>query len=46
LLVLRELLETAKIAPTIDRTYPLSDMLVAIRYVMEGHALGKVVMSV
>ena len=46
LLVLRELLETAKIAPAIDRTYSLGDVPAAIRYVMEGHARGKVVIRV
>jgi NADPH:quinone reductase-like Zn-dependent oxidoreductase len=45
LIVLRELLETGKVAPVIDRTYPLSDVPDAIRYLEEGHARGKVVIT-
>ncbi|MCW3043348.1 MAG: Alcohol dehydrogenase zinc-binding domain protein [Actinobacteria bacterium] len=44
--VLRELLEAGKIAPAIDRTYPLSEVPVAIRHMQEGHARGKVVIAV
>ncbi len=43
LMVMRELLEAGKVAPVIDRTYPLSDVPDAIRYLEEGHARGKVV---
>ena len=43
LIVLRELLEAGKVAPVIDRSYPLSDVPEAIRYLEEGHARGKVV---
>jgi len=46
LAVLRELLETRKITPVIDRTYPLSDAAAAIRYLEQGHARGKVVVTV
>jgi NADPH:quinone reductase-like Zn-dependent oxidoreductase len=46
LMALRELLEAGKIVPAIDRTYPLSDVPAAIRYVIEGHARGKVVITV
>jgi NADPH:quinone reductase-like Zn-dependent oxidoreductase len=44
--VLRELLEAGKIAPAIDRTYPLSEVPAAIRHMQEGHARGKVVIAV
>jgi NADPH:quinone reductase-like Zn-dependent oxidoreductase len=46
LMVLRVLLETGKVAPAIDRVYPLSGVPAAIRYVQEGHARGKVVITV
>ncbi len=35
-----------KVTPVIDRTYPLSDVPAAIRYLEEGHARGKVVITV
>jgi NADPH:quinone reductase-like Zn-dependent oxidoreductase len=44
--VLRELVEAGKVAPVIDRTYPLSEVPDAIRYVEQGHARGKVVITV
>jgi NADPH:quinone reductase-like Zn-dependent oxidoreductase len=46
LMALAELLGTGTIAPAIDRTYPLSDVPAAIRYFQEGHARGKVVITV
>ncbi|MDX6316026.1 MAG: hypothetical protein QOF44_5490 [Streptomyces sp.] len=46
LAVLHELLESAKVTPVIDRTYELSDVADAIRYLDEGHARGKVVVTV
>ena len=33
-------------APSIDKTYPLSDAPAAVRYVIDGHARGKVVIAV
>jgi NADPH:quinone reductase-like Zn-dependent oxidoreductase len=42
LLFMKELLESGKIKPVIDRRYPLSEVPEAIRYVEEGHAKGKV----
>jgi NADPH:quinone reductase-like Zn-dependent oxidoreductase len=44
--VLKELIEAGKVTPVIDRTYPLSEVPEAIRYLEEGHARGKVVISV
>ena len=46
LLILKELLETEKVTPIIDRTYTLSEVPEAIRYLEEGHAQGKVVITV
>jgi NADPH:quinone reductase-like Zn-dependent oxidoreductase len=46
LIVLRDLIESGQIAPVIDRTYPLSDAAAAIRYMLDGHATGKVVITV
>jgi NADPH:quinone reductase-like Zn-dependent oxidoreductase len=45
LLYMKELLESGKIKPVIDRRYPLSEVAEAIRYVEEGHAKGKVVIT-
>ena len=46
LLIIKELLEAGKVAPVIDRCYPLSEVPEAIRYLEEGHAQGKVVITV
>ena len=46
LVILKELFETGKIATVIDRRYPLSETAEAIRYLEEGHAQGKVVITV
>jgi NADPH:quinone reductase-like Zn-dependent oxidoreductase len=43
---LRVLIESGKIVPVIDRTYPLSQTPAAIRHVQDGRARGKVVISV
>jgi NADPH:quinone reductase-like Zn-dependent oxidoreductase len=43
---LKGLLGDAKIQPVIDRTYELSEIQEAIRYLEEGHAQGKVVITV
>lgn len=42
----KELIEAGKVTPVIDKTYPLSEVPEAIGYVGEGHAKGKVVISV
>jgi len=46
LTVLRELVESGKIAPAVDRTYPLSETAAAVRYMHDGHARGKVVITI
>ena len=43
---LKELLEAGKVVPVIDRCYPLSEAAEALRYLGEGHARGKVVITV
>ncbi len=45
LLVLKDLLEAEKITPVIDRHYKLSEVPAALRYLGEGHARGKVVIT-
>jgi NADPH:quinone reductase-like Zn-dependent oxidoreductase len=46
LLHLRQLLEKGSVMPVIDRSYPLGEVPAAIRYLEEGHARGKVVITV
>ena len=46
LIVLNELIEAGKITPVIDRTYPLVDAPQAIRYLEQGQAIGKIVITV
>ncbi len=46
MIVLKELIEAGKVRPVIDRTYALTDAPQAIRYVEEGRARGKVVITV
>src|ERR671932_1562533 len=42
MIVLKELIESGKLTPVIDRTYPLAEVPEAIRYLEGGHARGKV----
>jgi NADPH:quinone reductase-like Zn-dependent oxidoreductase len=44
--ILRDLIESGQVTPAIDRTYTLSETATAIRYVHEGHARGKVVITI
>lgn len=46
LLALRDLIETGKVTPLIDRTYPLARAAEAIGYLAEGHARGKIVITI
>jgi NADPH:quinone reductase-like Zn-dependent oxidoreductase len=45
LVVLKDLIESGKVTPVVDRTYSLSDTPEAFRYLEEGHAQGKVVIT-
>jgi NADPH:quinone reductase-like Zn-dependent oxidoreductase len=45
LVYLRELIESGKLRPVIDRTYPLSEAREAVRYVGSGQARAKVVIT-
>jgi len=46
LALMKELIEAGKVKPVIDRRYPLSEVPEAMRYLKEGHARGKVVITV
>ena len=46
LLAVTELVDTGKLRPIIDRTYPLADAAAALQYIEAGHARGKVVITV
>ncbi len=46
LLALAELIGSGKVTPVIDRSYPLSQVGAAIGYLDQGHAGGKVVVTV
>jgi len=46
LTVLGDLMQSGKVKPVIDRTYPLSQIAEAMRYLETGHARGKVIITV
>src|SRR5947199_3054382 len=46
LTILADLMQSGKVKPVIDRTYKLSEVPAAIAYVEQGHARGKVVITV
>jgi NADPH:quinone reductase-like Zn-dependent oxidoreductase len=46
LVVMKDLIEAGKITPVIDRTFPLSEVPEAIRYLETGKARGKLVITV
>ena len=45
LIFLKELLETDKVKPVIDRRYTLTQVPEAMRYLEEGHTKGKIVIT-
>jgi NADPH:quinone reductase-like Zn-dependent oxidoreductase len=46
LTVLADMMQSGKMKPVIDRTYKLSEVPAAIAYLEEGHARGKVIITV
>ena len=46
LVFMKELLEVGKVVPVIDRCYPFSEVAEAVRHYGEGHAKGKVIITV
>jgi len=46
LVCLTELLEAGKVFPVIDRRFPLTETAEALRYLGEGHARGKIVITI
>ena len=46
MMVLGDLLQSGKMTPVIDRTYKLNEAADALRYLEQGHARGKVVITV
>ena len=46
LVALKELIEAGKLTPVLDRTYPLSDAAQAMDHVGQGHAQGKIAITV
>ncbi|MCK5639936.1 MAG: NAD(P)-dependent alcohol dehydrogenase [Gammaproteobacteria bacterium] len=43
--LMKELFETGKVVPVIDKSYPLSEAIEAMRYYGEGNARGKVILT-
>ncbi|MFC1523726.1 NAD(P)-dependent alcohol dehydrogenase [Thermodesulfobacteriota bacterium] len=43
--VLAEFLQAGKLRPVIDRTYPLEEVVAAMRYLQGGHACGKIIIT-
>ena len=46
LLEIKALIDSGKVTPVIDRSYPLHAVADAIRYLEEGHARGKIVITI
>ncbi|HEY6071834.1 MAG TPA: zinc-binding dehydrogenase, partial [Anaerolineales bacterium] len=46
LTLLKELVQSGQVRPVIDRRYPLSELADALRYLEEGHARGKIIITV
>jgi NADPH:quinone reductase-like Zn-dependent oxidoreductase len=46
LIFMKELVEAGKVRPFVEKRYPLRETAEALRYIGEGHAQGKVVITV
>jgi len=44
--ILADLMESGKVTPVVDRTYELSEVPQALKYLEQGHARGKVVIKI
>ena len=44
--VIRELLESGQVKPVVEKRYELRDVADALRYLGEGHARGKIIVTV
>src|SRR4051795_4787030 len=45
LMALRELIDSGQLTPAIDRSYPLSEVAAAMRYLLDGRAQGKLIIT-
>jgi NADPH:quinone reductase-like Zn-dependent oxidoreductase len=45
LVFMKDLIEEGKVVPVIDRCYPLSEVAEAMKYAIEGHIRGKIVIA-
>ena len=46
LIYMKELIEAGKVKPVIDKRYTLNEISEAFKYFQEGHAQGKVVLTI
>jgi NADPH:quinone reductase-like Zn-dependent oxidoreductase len=46
LVTLRQLIDSGRLGPAVDRSYPLSDVAAAIRHLLDGRARGKIAITV
>ncbi|MBI2958462.1 MAG: zinc-binding dehydrogenase [Chloroflexi bacterium] len=44
--VLRDMVEAGKVTPVVGKTFPLAEAAQAIRYLADGQAVGKIVLTV
>jgi NADPH:quinone reductase-like Zn-dependent oxidoreductase len=46
LMTLRDMIDAGTLTPAVDRTYPLQEVPAAIRYLLDGHTRGKIVILI